>query len=68
MLYVGALLWIICGFISYGMAVGFLQLEWPTLANRHAVSDRVHSGIMAIGGPINLVIVLFLLRPYHWKL
>ena len=63
-----AIIWILCGFIHYGLFVGHNQIEYPTDAEDDKIRDRVFAGVSALFGPIALLTTITVLHPYHWKL
>ena len=63
-----AVIWILCGFIHYGLAVGHNQIEYPIIAEDDKIRDRVFAGFSALFGPIALLTTIIVFHPYHWKL
>jgi len=35
------ILWLICGFISYGLQFAYFQRRWPTLAKKYYKKDMI---------------------------
>jgi len=62
------IVWMVCGFISYGLGVGFYQNNWPDLAYEDRYNDRIFCGLVSLFGPISLSVSLLMNRPYRWKL
>lgn len=60
--------WLLCGFLHYGLWVGYFQGNYPLIAEDDWWKDRISGFILTLGGPISLLISLALLHPYQWRL
>ncbi len=66
----GAVVWVMCGFLSYGMVLAYFQRRWPTLADEERDKDRRFALLCALTGPINLMVCIITYRGYGfmWRL
>lgn len=55
-------IWLGCGFVDYGLMLGYLTHLAPEQAN---VGFSVAA---ACGGPLSIPAVLALTAPYHWRI
>ena len=53
------LLWALAGFWAYGVAFAYFQRKWPELAEEYAEKNRQLARLLAVGGPIGLLVALF---------
>jgi len=53
-----ALLWVLCGLLSYGYGFAYLQRHFPTIAELHYYEDMKFSLLMSLLGPFNLLAVI----------
>jgi hypothetical protein len=68
MIYLISIGWAVCGFVHYGLYLGFFQTQWPELAEKDLALDRIFAAILAIFGPVALFATLNTCRPFSWKL
>ena len=54
-------IWILCGFISYGLGFALWQRKFPTIADRSYKSDRKFELVISLFGPFGLVATLLFL-------
>lgn len=51
-------IWVIPAIFAYGFAFGHLQREWPETAHKYYDSDKTAAILMAIAGPIGLLVLI----------
>ncbi len=50
--------WLICSFLTYGLAFYHFQSEYPSIAQELYVSDVIASLFLSLGGPISLLVTV----------
>ena len=50
--------WTVLGLLAYGLSFAYWQREFPTLAKRDRAADKRKSLILALAGPVGLVVIL----------
>lgn len=50
-----AVFWIACGVLDYGITFAYFQRKYTLIAEKQYHSDRRHSMVMALAGPIGLL-------------
>lgn len=52
------LFWVVCGFFAYGKTFAYFQRKYPLIAAMDEESDRAFALLMAITGPVGLIVAL----------
>jgi hypothetical protein len=52
-------LWYACGMLAYGITYAFFQREFPRIADENRQIDRRIALLMAVCGPLGLIMVSF---------
>lgn len=53
------LCYVVCMFFAFGFIYGYLQLEWPNLAEKGRQDDIRMALCISLFGPITLILILF---------
>ena len=53
------LVWVVSGWLAYGLTFAYFQREWPGLAPENVGGDRRNALNAALLGPLGLAVVLF---------
>ena len=62
--------WAVCGFLAYGRTLAYFQRNWPDIADKGRAADIYKACLMAVIGPIGLVIAMLLSdsHGFMWRL
>ena len=66
---IGIAIWIICGWLAYGLVFAYFQREYPILAERDRAFDAKLAMDYALDGPLGLIVALcvFHRHGFMWR-
>lgn len=67
MIWLILILWVICGYYSYGYCFGYFQREFPTLAERDYEKDRRRALFYCLSGPLSLAVDFMMGQTKHGR-